>query len=149
MRLQQYITEIFDSKVKISSDVKKGEYYDYDFSINDTEYEANISVITIPNDKDFNKWVIDFQALSDTLSTTDITNTGHVFQVFAAMFKCIKDFAKREKPTSDIIMYAKIDEPSRVKLYDKLFKQKSKEFGYSLFKKEKKTNFIKYILTKI
>jgi len=148
MRLQQYINEIFDTKVKIrKTESEKGSYYTYEFKIGKNIYDVNIGY----NGEDV--WEIDFELTTDDsgdyLGDIGITGKGHAFEVFSGVIKCIEDFIKTEKPTDDIEIEAKTDDPSRLKLYDKLIKTKVKKFGYKFTYKKKSPEFITYRFSRI
>jgi len=145
-RLIHYLTEIFDSKVKIKLIFMDSNKYIYQFFINDNKY----NVIMRFRAYGVNIWDITFALMyNDTEYSEDTTGTGNAFEVFAAVFKCIKDFAKREKPIYNIQIEVKRDDYSKIKLYDKLAKSKAKEFGYKLLKKKLVTTHMSWIFTRI
>ena len=138
MRLINYLTELFDTKIKIKLIGSKKNSYGYQFYINNILYDVDIYLF---NDY----WKVEFS----TNGIETLTGSGNAFEVFSGVIKCIEDFVKVEKPTSDIKIESPIDEPSRVKLYDKLSKTKSKEFGYKLKTKRKFNTFMKYRFEKL
>ena len=146
-RLKYYLTELFDTKTKIKlifQDFNKK--YIYQFFINNKRYNVIISF----RPYNVNVWDITFALMySDTEYSENITGTGNSFEVFATVFKCLKDFIKKEKPINNIQIEVERDDYSRMKLYDKLVKNKAKEFGYKLLKKERVTTHISWIFTRI
>lgn len=64
-------------------------------------------------------------------ATFSITNTGDHFVVFATIRKCIDEFITEYQPDR-FKFSADQDEPSRVKLYDRMAKQLAIQYQYSL-----------------
>jgi len=128
MRLQQYINELFDTKVDIKVKWQDSYSVRYIFTINDKEYMFNAV-----NDDQKGVWEILF-ALKGVEGGSEITNTGNATQVFAAVSKCMDMFMKKVKPDA---FYFSAKEPSRIKLYkrfSKLFIKKHKNYEVKIYK---------------
>ena len=152
MRLKNYITlnELFDSNVPIKLDFKDDEkdytWYNYEFKIDKIPYEF---ASTYNKEDD----ILDIEFTGD--GDFSITNTGNALKVFSAVKKCLIDnlkIMKKENGTipNSIRFEADVDEPSRVKLYNRFMKvlpkvlkdykfdKKETVFGTKMYKFSKK-----------
>jgi hypothetical protein len=121
MRLQHYITELFDTKVDIKIVKQNPSMCIYEFTIKELKYSFKA-------DKYRGTWEILF--VSDV--GISITGTGNAIQVFAAIAKCLNIFLKKYKP---MVFWFSAKEPSRKKLYLKMSKLITKKYSYK-FKTE-------------
>ncbi|WP_407305619.1 hypothetical protein [Acinetobacter sp.] len=77
-----------------------------------------------------------------------ITGEGDAIQVFSNVLKCVDDFMKRRDPLS-ISFGARKNQPSRVKLYNKLAERFAKKFSnYTLHVDRDETKDVFYHFTK-
>jgi hypothetical protein len=127
MRLEQYINELFDTKVDIKVEWQDLSDLRYSFVINDKVY-------TFDADNEKGTWEIDFTLRSK--ATTQITGSGNAPQVFAAVKECLNIFLKKRKPYQ---FWFTAKEPSRKKLYKMMSKLITRKYPYT-FKIEKKSN---------
>jgi hypothetical protein len=143
MRLQNYLTELLDTKVKL-----KIENTDRDFNtfFNAGGYNYGFYSHLF---KTANIWGIVFSRFSGAGEVTDMLNdldSKAVLKVFSAVKQSMKNFVKEKNP-EQFFFSAKTEESSRVKLYDRFAKIMSKELKMKFIKRDTAGEF-KYTFTK-
>jgi hypothetical protein len=123
MRLQQYITELFDTKVDIKVEKQTMSADIYTFVIDDIEYSFHAR-----NEK--GTWEIAFSQYEGI----GITGSGNAPQVFAAISKCLDMFLKKYKPME---FWFSAKEPSRRKLYKRFAKLITRKYRAYDFRMDK------------
>jgi hypothetical protein len=115
-----FLTEIFDSAVKIDVDVKSSDRCKMVFVVNGMEYVFS-AYENEDEDKDgYPIWNIAFRAQKGDVSTHGITNTGSAAQVMATIIQCIKKWISMYPMVRTFFFTASDNEPSRVRLYNRM-----------------------------
>ena len=135
MRLQQYITEIFDSKgIKVKKKEESMGTVIYMVEFDDFRYYVNFGID--PEDigtEDEGTYNIVFDSMSNRGPHDDIMDigTGNALKVFSGVIKALRMFIREYKPER-ISFSAK--QKSRQKLYDRFVKMVEKESKFKLLK---------------
>lgn len=112
------------------------------FKVVDPEIKSKIQSNTI--------WDIQFAKMKDGSPTAQITGSGSELKVFGAVLEVIRDFNKRN--SVDVFTFAAAqNEPSRVKLYDRMYKYAMKWFdmtSHEFVDSKAKTPAKRYVLVK-
>lgn len=131
----QLVTELFDKAAQWQVETNTAKYFSAAFNIGDGKYtvEANHTNKT---------WQIVFARNGDYKATS----TGNEFEVFATIKAIVNDFVTKKQPTN-FQFSAASDEPTRIRLYDRMAKGLSDQHGYKLERKAGDGG-IYYIFTK-
>jgi hypothetical protein len=128
MRYTEIINELFDKALAWNTTNANDTSFSAEFEIDDRLYEVEGAAYPIDNsDNPKMKWEISF-TMDGELSAT---GTGQEFAVFATVREVFEWFVKKYEPRV-FVFTASTDEPTRVKLYNRLSKQISSKFKYQL-----------------
>lgn len=125
MRFIQYLTEVFDTKVKLTIE-KNSEGFRYFFTIKDNDYSVSFDEDKIGDIID--EVYISFAIKDDENQrgwTTILTDTGNEFKVFSGVISAVDDYLKRRNP--NIIEFS-ASGFSRQNLYNKFAKAFVKKY---------------------
>jgi hypothetical protein len=125
MRLQNYLTEIFDTKVDIKVITSSKITFSATFTVDDIKYQFDAENLKSTGadikqywDVTFRRFGAVFQSPFDAVGNLE---TKEVLSVFSAVKTAMLIFLKKYKPETWLFS-AKEKESSRVKLYDKFAK---------------------------
>ena len=130
MRLKNYITELFTTKVDVKITNQDRDYFTVLFDVGDYNYEFQAQVIT-PPDWEREVWAISFRRIDvmgmPEYALTKDLDTKEVMTVFSGVKKSGELFLRKYKP--DIFVFsAWKKEPKRIQVYKDLIKYINKWF---------------------
>lgn len=139
IKFKEYLNEIFDSGVDYKKEESNDLYEEYSFTIDNIKYNCTISffkndIVHIAFNKEG-----DFEISKSQYKE---------LLIFSTVLKILKDFLQNNSMIRKIRFSSRIDELSRVKLYDALVKTTAKKNGFKLHSSEIKYNNKIYILIK-
>ena len=144
---QEYLTEIFDSKIDYTLENSDEWGSDYSFNIDYDEYMVQIAFSNklgsfIP---DKTSIIISF---SKNEKYSQSFAEGKEYQVFSTVFNILKDYLKKHKEITTLKFSAKTNDKSRVKLYDAFIKKFASGIGFKLDNTEIESDEKFYVLIK-
>ena len=115
--------------------------YDFDLETNENEYfklynskfeVANGDVIAVDfaGDKDTEEWHFGFSRVSEDEVSQDLTGTGDAIKILSTVIKMIIHVALVEDVR--FMMFRAEDESVRGRLFEKIFRKLSPEYGYNV-----------------
>lgn len=137
MRLEYYITEKINLNKPVNVTQNDNTNWESKFTVGKEKYEFSAFSFEwfdskLPEHQDIRKWEIQFETSGDS---ADIHQTGRqgpkALEVFSYVASSFAKFIKDKHPKY-FEFGADKDEPSRIKLYDRLAKMVAKKFKYKL-----------------
>jgi flavoprotein len=113
------------------------------FVVGEMEYVFHAYETQTNDDKGNQVWNVAFRAQKGNRTSHGITGSGNASQVMAAVIQCIKKWIELYPKVVTFFFSAKLDEPSRVKLYSRMA-QSIKVPGWKMYKETFKTKELYY-----
>jgi len=143
VRFNNYINEIFDTKVNLKQKTTiRGS--SYEFEVNKKKYNVDFDNLGFNSSEVYVTFSMVYHPNRGRVYDTGIASSGDEFKVFSGVIQAFNEYLKTEIP--DIISFeGDLEEPSRIKLYDKFSKVMSKRFPYTLKNKKMQNYTVQYI----
>ena len=125
------IFESFDKPYKWKNGTSTKDYKDFEFTAESGEYFV---IFVMRGEGDNSYTAVSFENDDEKM---DITDDGDAFRIFATVFDILLANKKEIVSHGYLKFSAPVNEPSRVKLYDRMTKVFAKKMGYT--KTSKKT----------
>ena len=132
MRLKQYLTEKIDLNIPVKVIANNAYTWQATFEIDKVLYRfaADFDDDPLPNEEEVSWGIVFFNMSEPTrFGIGSSKMTGKMGSVFSGVASAFKKFIQQRKPEE---FFFTAEEPSRIKLYNRLAKMISQKFNYKL-----------------
>ncbi len=133
--------EAFDKPYEWWADLITKNHLEYAF---ETHKKEKYYVIFILNDGENPNTTVSF---TDEDGGYKMTDSGDAFRIFATVMEILYSQKEQLLSQGSIKFTAKNDEPSRIRLYDRMVKKYAKKIGYKNVTKSKSLDVLNYELS--